>query len=66
MILNVCVEYMYIYIYNVYSAVKRLIAINRIQNKKIKSHKICMCTMCIYYFSYLLCKYKYTHMHVRI
>ncbi len=42
------------------SAVKRLIAINRIQNKSFCLHNICA------YCVYLLCIYKYKHMHVYI
>ncbi len=42
------------------SAVKRLIAINRIQNKRFCLHNIYV------YFVFLLCIYKYTHMHVYI
>ncbi len=44
----------------VFSAVKRLIMINRIQNKS-----FCLHYMCVYYV-YLLCVYKYTHTHVYI
>ncbi len=40
------------------SAVKRLIVINRIQNKSFCLHKICV------YCAYLLWIYKYKHMHV--
>ncbi len=47
---------LYIYI----SAVKRLIAINRIQNKRFCLHNVCECAVYIYYV------YKYTHMHVYI
>ncbi len=43
------------------SAVKRLIKINRIQNIQ----SFCLHNMCVYYV-YLLCIYKYTHMHVYI
>ncbi len=46
------------YIYN--SAIKRLIMINRIQNKGFCLHN--MCVYCVY----LLCIYKYIHMHVYI
>ncbi len=42
-----------------FSAVKRLIAINRIQNKSFCLHLYVYCV-------YLLCIYKYTHMHVYI
>ncbi len=42
------------------SAVKQLIAINRIQNKSFCLHNICVCTVYIYYV------YKYTHMYVYI
>ncbi len=42
------------------SAVKRLITINRIQNKSFCLHNICVCTVYIYYV------YKYKHMHVYI
>ncbi len=38
-----------------FSAFKRLIAINRIQNKSFCLHNICLCTV------YLLCVYKSTH-----
>ncbi len=38
-----------------FNAVKRLIAINHIQNKSFCLHNICVC--CVY----LLCIYKYTH-----
>ncbi len=47
----------YLYMHN--SAV----AINRMQNKSFYLHNICVCTVYIYY---LLCIYKYTHMHVYI
>ncbi len=45
-----------------FSAVKQLITINRIQNKS------CMCVICdmCVYCVYLLCLYKYTHVHVYI
>ncbi len=39
------------------SVVKRLIAINRIQNKSFCLHNMCMCNVIIYYV-YI---YKYTH-----
>jgi len=39
-------------------AVKRLIAINHIQNKSLCLHNICRCTVYNYFV------YKYTHMHV--
>ncbi len=42
------------------SAVKQLIAINHIQNKRFCLHNICV------YYVYLLCIYKYTHMHLYI
>ncbi len=42
------------------SAVKRLIVINRIQNKSIWLHNICVCAVYIYYV------YINTHMHVYI
>ncbi len=48
-------EYLYICILN--SAVKRLIAINRIQNKSFCLHNICVCSVYIYYV------YKNTHTH---
>jgi len=35
--------------YNIISVVKRLIAINRIQNKSFYLHNICVCTVYIYY-----------------
>ncbi len=41
--------YVYIYIYIYISAVKRLIAINCIQNKSFCLHKICVCAVYIYY-----------------
>ncbi len=47
MIGDICYIYIYIYIY--FSAVKRLIVINRIQNKSFGLHNICMCTVYIYY-----------------
>ncbi len=47
----------YIYIYIYISAVKRLIAITRIQNKSFCLHDMCL------YCVYVLCIYKYTHMH---
>ncbi len=46
--------------YIIFSAVKRLITINRIKNKSFCLHNICMCTVYIYYV------YKYKHMHVYI
>ncbi len=51
-----CFQDIYIYIY---SAVKRLIAINHIQNKN------CIYIMCVYCV-YLLCIYKYTNTHICI
>ncbi len=54
---------------NVFSAIKRLIAIKRIQNKSFFLHTICVYTVfCMYlcvctYFVYI---YKYKHMHVYI
>ncbi len=42
------------------AAVKRLIAINRIQNKRFGSDNI------KYIYNYLLCIYQCTHMHVYI
>ncbi len=55
----VCIYiYIYIYIYVYISAVKRLIAINHIHNKRFCFHNICV------YCVYLLCVYKYKHMHV--
>jgi len=42
-------------------AVKRLIAINCIQNKRLCLHNICGCTVYNYFVLYI---YKYTHMHV--
>ncbi len=44
----VCI-YIYIYIYIYISAVKRLIAINCIQNKKNSLHRKCVCNVYIYY-----------------
>ncbi len=41
------IPYIYIYIY--ISAVKRLIVINRIQNKSFSLYNICVCTVYIYY-----------------
>ncbi len=48
------VVYIYIYIYSIYiyiyiSGVKRLIAINCIQNISFSLHNICLCTVYIYY-----------------
>ncbi len=40
---------LYIYIYIYISAVKQLIAINRIHNKGFCLHYICVCTVYIYY-----------------
>ncbi len=48
------------WIWKVFSAVKWLIAINRIQNKCFCLHN--MCVYCVY----LLCIYKYTHIYVYI
>ncbi len=41
--------YIYIYLYIFISAVKWLIAINRIKNKSVCLHNICVCTVYIYY-----------------
>ncbi len=48
--------YIYIYIHYCYQT------INRIQNKSFCSHNICVCVYCVY----LLCIYKYKHVHVCI
>ncbi len=48
--------------YIIFSAVKRLIVINRIQNKSFCLHNICVCVYCVY----VLCIYKYTHRHAYI
>ncbi len=50
--------FVYLIINKLFSAVKRLIVINRIQNKSL--HNICV------YCVYLLCLYKYTYIHVYI
>ncbi len=46
--------------YQLSSAVKRLIVINRIQNKSFCLHNMSV------YCAYLLCIYKYKHMHAYI
>ncbi len=43
---------------NITSAVKRLIAINHIQNKSFCLHNICVCILCIFI---MYTVYKYTH-----
>ncbi len=54
------------------SAVKRLIAINQIQNKRFCLNNICMCTVFIYYVyinthAYsIYCVYIYMYMHLYI
>ncbi len=52
--------YLVLFIHLFFSAVKRLITINRIQNKSFCLHNICV--LCVH----LLCMYKYTHMHAYI
>ncbi len=50
--------FVYLIINKLFSAVKWLIAINHIQNKSLQN----ICVYCVY----LLCLYKYTHIHVYI
>ncbi len=59
--------YIYIYIYIYISAVKRLIAIDHIQNKRSCFHNICVCTVYIYYVYTVSHRSEYTpHIFVNI
>ncbi len=57
-ILNNSCYYSILYYIIIFSAVKRLITINHIQNKSFYLHNICVCSVYIYYV------YINTHMHV--
>ncbi len=50
----------------VFSAINRLIAINRIENKSFCLHNICVCTVYIYIFCTYICIYIYIYIYIYI